>query len=142
MAAAAAWQVAPLVELADGAPVACGYAYRYLDGWSLDVGKRLVGGAVITFIQVDRPGPLRLATASFDSDRDLRPVATSKGIRLEADLQEVDAGGMLFAELGVGGGRLWLDDAEPLELPAPLPRGVTAMYLNCAGDLIPADANP
>jgi len=158
--AGAAWQVVPLVDIAGGFPVRCGYVYTEVDGLELRVEKSLrfnsagsaEGDSVITAVEahgVDaaKPDAIELVTRSFDSRRDLRPVATAPagGVRLEADLQDDDAGGALFAELGVSGGLLRVGvrsaDAADLvwrevELPAPLPRGVTAMYLNCAGDLI------
>ncbi len=152
-AAAAAWQVAPLVVVEAGNPVLCGYVYSLDTGLELRVEKGVREGSVFTAVDVSGARSARLTTASFDSLRDLSPVdaAQTGHVRLEGDLQSSDAGGLLFAELGVSGGKLEVDvagapdrvatDSAPadktmIELPAPLPRGVTAMYLNCAGDLI------
>ncbi|MBU3694142.1 MAG: hypothetical protein FGM40_04850 [Rhodocyclaceae bacterium] len=154
-AAQAAWQVVPLVDLAGGFPVRCGYLYTEAGGMNLLVEKGLrsnpAGPAqsdpVITAIEARGADAIELVTRTFDSRRALRPVepAPAVGARLEADLQDDDAGGALFAELAVSGGLLRVGvrhaDATDLvwrevELPAPLPRGVAAMYLNCAGDLI------
>ncbi len=148
-AAAAAWQVAPLVLIERSDPVLCGYHYTHPDGLELRVEKGVRGGAVFTAIEVRGAVRASLRTRSFDSERDLRTVSAVDGrsSRQEGDLQEADAGGALFAELGVSGGMLRVTRASDAErggvlpeeeytLPAPLPRGVTAMYLNCAGDLI------
>ncbi len=155
-AAAAAWQVTPLVVVEAGNPVLCGYVYSLDSGLELRVEKGVREGSVFTGVDVSGARRARLTTASFDSDRDLAPVDSAQPgrIRLEGDLQNSDVGGLLFAELGVSGGRLEVHlgaasyPASPgapvagpttLELPGPLPRGVTAMYLNCAGDLIRPD---
>jgi hypothetical protein len=149
-AAAAIWQVEPLVLVEAGNPVLCGYVYTHRDdGVSLRVEKGVRGGGVFTAVEVRGAGLARLTTASFDSDRDLQPSAqlAEGSVRSEGDLEERDAGGLLFAELAVTGGTLQVarrgaEDAQGLPawirymLPAPLPRGVSAMYLNCAGDLI------
>lgn len=168
--AAHAWQILPLVEVEAGFPVRCGYVYRAdaddgPGGLELRVEKGVRDGAVVTALDLRGAEALELVTATFDSRRDLHPVAVGLPgrVRLEADLQDEDAGGALFAELGVSGGILrlgrravphvpagaaaadaaaqaqaeikWTDYA----LPAPLPRDITAMYLNCAGDLIRPD---
>lgn len=152
-AAAAAWQVAPLVVVEAGDPVLCGYLYSRPDGIELRVEKGVRNGAVFTAIDLRGAPRVRLETTSFDSDRDLSQVVSAPDrVRLEGDLEERDAGGLLFAELAVSGGTLRLagqgssaetgdpDSGPHHALPAPLPRGVTAMYLNCAGDLIRPDA--
>jgi hypothetical protein len=148
LAAAAAWNVVPLVGLENGDPVRCGYLYSRSDGIELRVEKGLRDGAVVTAVEVAGVGLARLQTHSFDSQRELKPVASTAGrVRLEGNLETRDAGGWLFAELAVGGGVLHVSRPAPsltaeweaLELPSPLPRGVTAMYLNCAGDLIRPD---
>lgn len=148
--AGAAWQVLPLVEVDGGMPVRCGFVYRDGAGLELRVEKLLREEQVLTALEVRGADTLQLVTASFDSRRDLRPVPSSGGgvVRLEADLQEDDVGGALFAELGVSGGTLTVGDrgapqttavVREIHLPAPLPRDVTAMYLNCAGDLVRPD---
>lgn len=140
-------QVLPLVEIDRGFPVRCGFVYRDDAGLELRVEKFLRDGAVLTAIELRGGEAVELATRSFDSRRDLRPVTPRAGfgVRLEADLQDDDAGGALFAELGVSGGLLRVGrlarerlpaDWREIRLPAPLPRDVTALYLNCAGDLI------
>lgn len=151
--AAAAWQVVPLVVLQGSDPVLCGYSYRHESGIDVRVEKGVRGQDVFTAIDAAGAESVRLTTSSFDSARDLAPVEASEPgrVRLERDLQTSDVGALLFAELGVSGGRLEVggrgasaqsastegrNDVRVLELPAPLPRGVTAMYLNCAGDLI------
>ncbi len=147
-AIAAVWQVTPLVVLEAGDPVLCGYVYQQPGGVELRVEKGVRDGAVFTAIEVFGARSARLTTSSFDSDSDLMPVASEPGrVRLEGDLETSDAGGLLFAELAVTGGTLELAGQGPqddmdrpasatLTLPAPVARGVTAMYLNCAGDLI------
>lgn len=150
--AAAAWQAEPLVVIDDGNPVLCGYRYRDNAGAELRVEKGVRAGGVFTAVEyIDGTtrgavSDLQLRTHSFDSQRDLAAVAAAPNrIRLEGDLQAVDAGGALFAELAVSGGQLRVtygsaaaptETESVVELPAPLPRGVSAMYLNCAGDLI------
>lgn len=147
LTAGTGWQVLPLVEVERGVPVRCGYIYRDGAGLELRVEKSLHGGAVLTALQLTGADGMDLSTRSFDSRRHLRPAvsAASPGVRLEADLQEVDAGGALFAELGISGGLLRVVHSpvgtehrewREVNLPAPLPRDVTATYLNCAGDLI------
>jgi len=149
-AASAAWQVAPLVVVEGRDPVLCGYVYTAPDGLELRVEKGVRGTeAVFTALEARGAVDVQLVTASFDSRRDLRPGQSGPDhVRFEADLENVDAGGMLFVELGVSGGRLRVarreqDGADPVALrwtehalPSPLPRDITAMYLNCAGDLI------
>lgn len=148
--AGTAWQVLPLVEVVGGMPVRCGFVYVDGAGLELRVEKLLRGEQVLTALEVRGAETLELVTASFDSRRDLRPVPSSVGggVRLEADLQDDDVGGSLFAELGVSGGTLRVTDrgapqptavVTEIHLPAPLPRDVTAMYLNCAGDLVRPD---
>jgi len=147
--AAGAWQALPLVEVVGGTPVRCGFVYRDGARLELRVEKLLREEKVLTALEVRGAETLELVTASFDSRRDLRPVPSSGGgVRLEADLQDDDVGGSLFAELAVSGGTLRVSDhADPrstavlteIRLPAPLPRDVTAMYLNCAGDLVRPD---
>ena len=172
-AVGAVWQVSPLVVVEAGNPVLCGYHYTHISGLELRVEKgvrAVANGEPVVFTALDVVGAAaaRLQTRSFDSDQLLPPVAAETGrVRREADLQTVDAGGALFAELGVSGGRLQVS-LPPLsgstrdnvahdagaqtaagseapgrwitfDLPAPLPRGVTATYLNCAGDLIRPD---
>lgn len=148
VAASVVLQVTPLVVVEAGNPILCGYRYGFSDGTELRVEKGLRDGAVFTAVDVLGAGSARLQTASFDSTRDLREVFSSPGrVRLEADLEQRDSGGLLFAELGVMGGVLHLgrhDAGVPaaalqwttLALAGPLPRDVTATYLNCAGDLI------
>lgn len=150
--AALPWQVLPLVVVSGSDPVLCGYVFRQADGLELRVEKGVREGQVFTALEANAVA-LELLTASFDSRRDLPAVAAPPGrVRLEGDLQTVDAGGALFAELGVRGGTLRI--GQPLdaaagtgegrarlqwtsyELPAPMPRDITAIYLNCAGDLI------
>ena len=95
---------------------------------------------VFTAVAVDGALKLRLQTTSFDSDRDLPTGADAS--RRQGNLEQVDAGGLLFFELGVSGGGLTVDrgdGARSLDLPAPLARDLTATYLNCAGDLIRPD---
>jgi len=133
-------------------PIVCGYLYQHADGIELRVEKGVRDGRVFTALEVLGAGVAAavLTTGSFDSRRDLAPVTASTGrVRLEGDLELLDAGGLLFAELAVAGGTLQLSGTTELsgstaakttlELPAPLPRGVTALYLNCAGDLVRPD---
>ena len=147
-AVSAVLQVAPLVIVEAGNPILCGYRYSFSDGVELRVEKGVREGAVFTAVDVLGANSARLQTTSFDSTRDLREVFSSPGrVRLEADLEQRDSGGLLFAELGVMGGVLHLGrghagdpGASPQwttrALTGPLPRDVTATYLNCAGDLI------
>ena len=140
-AASLLWQVAPIVVLSQGDPVLCGYRYRHPDGWALSVEKGVApDGSVFTAVAVDGALKLRLQTTSFDSDRDLPRGADAS--RRQGNLEQVDAGGLLFFELGVSGGGLAVDrgdGARSFDLPAPLARDLTATYLNCAGDLIRPD---
>jgi len=140
-AAALLWQVTPIVVLSQGDPVLCGYRYRHPDGWALSVEKGIApDGSVFTAVAVDGALKLRLQTTSFDSDRDLPTGADAS--RRQGNLEQVDAGGLLFFELGVSGGGLAVDrgdGARSFDLPAPLARDLTATYLNCAGDLIRPD---
>ncbi|MFZ4498740.1 MAG: hypothetical protein ACOYMX_03435 [Burkholderiales bacterium] len=147
--AALPWQVAPLVAVQGSDPVLCGYVYTRADGLEVRVEKGVRDDLVFTAVDASADA-VELVTASFDSRRDLTAAAAAPGrTRLEGDLQTVDAGGALFAELAVVGGGLrvgrltaeaggasttlqWAQD----RLPAPLPRDVTAIYLNCAGDLV------
>ena len=46
--------------------------------------------------------------------------------------------GKLFYELSIFGGVLKIDEVE-YQLPSRLPRATSALYLNCAGDLIRPD---
>ena len=147
LTAGATLQVLPLVEIDGGVPVRCGFVYHDGAALELRVEKLLRDGAVLTALELRGGAAFELVTRSFDSRRDLQPVTprAAGGVRLEADLQDDDAGGALFAELGVSGGVLRVGRlaGEPataewreIRLPAPLPRDVTALYLNCAGDLI------
>lgn len=139
--AAGPWQTDALVEFEAGAspgsdPVACGYRYRHSAGVDLIVEKRVVDGRGITAVQTRGAALMDLRTASFDSTRDL--VASVSSDRREADLEQSDVGGMLFVELAISGGELRVQQAgveRRLTLPAPLSRDITALYLNCAGDL-------
>lgn len=158
-AATAVWQVAALVVVDGRDPVLCGYVYTAPDGLEVRVEKGVRGAAaVFTAVDVRGADAVELFTASFDSRRDLQPAGEPRAahVRFEADLEDKDAGGMLFAELGVAGGTLRLGrrvgagDVSAIDttsgeigmewtehrLPAPLPRDITATYLNCAGDLI------
>jgi hypothetical protein len=131
-------------------PVLCGYVYSAPDGLEVRVEKGVRGTeAVFTAIEVRGAVDAVLVTPSFDSRRDLRAGQSGLDhVRFEADLENIDAGGMLFVDLGVGGGRLRVarrgsNDSDPAALlwteralPAPLPHDITAIYLNCAGDLI------
>jgi len=145
--AAAAVQVSPLVLVDAGAPVLCAFVYSKAADFELRVEKGVRAGAVFTALDAVGADAVELRTASFDSQRELRavPARRAGSVRLEADLQDDDRGGLLFAELAVSGGELRLRraaDWQTVALPAPLPRDMTAIYLNCAGDLVPPELSP
>ena len=140
------WNVIPIVNLdAVKNPIRCGYLYEStLDKIVLKIEKYVVNNHVITSFSVKNSiinshSSISLLTKSVDTNKNFKEQKNKKNEFIAtANLEQSDTGGKLFYELSILGGVLKIDEVE-YQLPSRLPRATSALYLNCAGDLIRPD---
>ena len=140
------WNVIPIVNLdAVKNPIKCGYLYESsLNKIVLKLEKFVVNNHVITSFSVKNPDikkqtSVRLLTKTVDTSKNFKTQSNKKGkYTATANLEKSDTGGKLFYELAIFGGVLKINNLE-YQLPSRLPRATSALYLNCAGDLIRPD---
>lgn len=140
------WNVIPIVKLdAIKNPINCGYLYESsYDKIVLKLEKYVVNNHVITSFIVKNPdinisSEISLETKSFNTGRNFKIKIKEKNLYVAtANLEKSDKGGKLFYELSIFGGILKINNTE-YRLPSRLPRATSALYLNCAGDLIRPD---
>tara|TARA_E500000331_G_C17267741_1_gene717837 strand:- start:3946 stop:4446 length:501 start_codon:yes stop_codon:yes gene_type:complete len=137
------WSVVPIV-IVDSLknPIKCGYRYESpSEEIVLKLEKYVVNHHVITSFSVKNPNIkktdlIRLQTKSFDTKKNFKNHKHKKNEYIAtANLEKSNEGGKLFYELAIFGGMLKINDIE-YKLPLKLPREISALYLNCAGDLI------
>ena len=146
LVAKSAWIVIPIVNLdAVKNPIRCGYLYEStLDKIVLKIEKYVVNNHVITSFSVKNSiinsnSSISLLTKSVDTNKNFKIQKNKKNEFIAtANLEQSDTGGKLFYELSIFGGVLKIDEVE-YQLPSRLPRATSALYLNCAGDLIRPD---
>ena len=140
------WNIIPIVNLdAVKNPIRCGYLYEStLDKIVLKIEKYVVNNHVITSFSVKNSiinsnSSISLLTKSVDTNKNFKVQKNKKNEFIAtANLEQSDTGGKLFYELSIFGGVLKIDEVE-YQLPSRLPRATSALYLNCAGDLIRPD---
>ncbi len=140
------WNVIPIINVdAFKNPIKCGYLYKLLDEEIiLKFEKYVVNDHVITAFSVANPklkinDKVSVKTETIDTNKKFKNKSfTVNEYKATANLEEEDAGGKLFYELAIFGGVLKINDSI-YKLPAKLPREISALYLNCAGDLIRPD---
>ena len=140
------WNVIPIVKLdKQKNPTNCGYLYESsFDKIVLKLEKYVVNNHVITSFSVKNPkinndSLIRLQTKSVNTNKSFKIKSNEKNLYIAtANLEKSVEGGKLFYELSIFGGILKIDNQE-YQLPTRLPRATSALYLNCAGDLIRPD---
>ena len=140
------WNVIPIVNLDSMKnPINCGYLYESsYDKIVLKLEKYVVNNHVITSFSVKNPGinidsAISLTTKSVNTDKNFEIKIKEKNIYVAtANLEKSDTGGKLFHELSIFGGVLKINNIK-YQLPSMLTRATSALYLNCAGDLIRPD---
>ena len=137
------WEVLPIIKLDENKnPTRCGYLYESRkDGIVLRIEKYVLNNHVITTLIVESKkiktgDKVGIITKSFDSFREFK-ISESRDFFFQAsgNLEKSKSGGVLFYELAIIGGSLVINNKHTL-LPKRLPREISALYLNCAGDLI------
>ena len=137
------WKVLPIIKLDENKnPTRCGYLYESRkDGIVLRIEKYVLNNHVITTLIVESKklrteDKVGITTKSFDSFKEFK-ILESRDFFFQAsgNLEKSKSGGVLFYELAIMGGSLVINNQQTL-LPNRLPREISALYLNCAGDLI------
>tara|TARA_A100001011_G_scaffold397902_1_gene500413 strand:+ start:1160 stop:1615 length:456 start_codon:yes stop_codon:yes gene_type:complete len=138
-----AWNVLPIIKLDENKnPTRCGYLYESKRlKLVLKIEKFVLNEHVMTSISLESPsynyvGNVKISTKTFDSSKEFKKIESNENQFLAiADLEESISGGMFFYELAIFGGIININNKK-FDLPSNLPRETSALYLNCAGDLI------
>ena len=137
------WGVLPIIKLDENKnPIRCGYLYESRkDGIVLKIEKYVLDNHVMTTLIVESKklktaDKVGIITKSFDSFKEFK-ISESRDFffQTSGNLEKSKSGGVLFYELAIIGGSLVINNQQIL-LPQRLPREISALYLNCAGDLI------